>query len=181
MSRDDKDVVWVEKEFAEKFKEMEKDSSKNEQRLKAFDDYMKTVSDRSRSEFKADLENLEEDVAIYKGLMLQVRQSFEKAKDEALGASYAIWENFEKEIPSVNKKVEEITNTLKPLIELTGNLNSELGKLQTWNIKEVVEVIRNLSSLCGKNKQMIDFLINNFKRVPETVETGKNNPQHRKC
>ena len=53
------------------------------------------------------VEAMEEDAAIFSGLMLKVKQSFGKAKDEALSASYDLWEKYDQERPSVEKKVTE--------------------------------------------------------------------------
>ena len=72
----EKDLIWVEKDFAEKYKKMVDDESLNEQRIAALDEYIQTVKDSSKNEYKASLECLEEDLAIYKGLMLKTKQSF---------------------------------------------------------------------------------------------------------
>jgi chromosome segregation ATPase len=161
---DNKELIWVEKEFAERYKVLESEKDKNEQRCKALDEYISKVSQSSREDFKANLESLEEDVAIYTGLMLKVKQAFGKAKDEALEASYALWEEFEKEKPSVNKKIAEFCDMLDPLQKKLNSINEALGKIRTYDIERLVETMAKLSSLCGTNREMFDFLVNNFQR-----------------
>lgn len=170
---DNKELIWVEKEFAERYNEMEKESSKNEERLKALDDYIKTVSDESRSDFKANLGVLEEDVAVYKGLMLQVKQAFGKAKDEAIKASYALWEQYDKELPSVKKKVADIVESLEPLKKTTKEINDSLEKINCCQVDKVIEAIRTLNDLYGESKEMVDFLVKNFKPTSTTKEAKK--------
>lgn len=157
----DKELVWVEKEQAEKFNAITNDES----RYEAFEEYIKRLSDESRREFKANFENLEEDVAIYTGLMLKVKQSFEKAKNEQLNASYAMWDGFEKEIPSIRKKTEEIMLALEPVENKLKNINDLMGKVRTFELDRVIESIEKISNLYGTQKEMIDFLISNFNKV----------------
>lgn len=166
---DDKELIWVEKEFAEKYKLLESDKNKNEERCKVFDEYIEKISKSSREDFKANLESLEEDAAIYTGLMLKVKQAFGKAKDTALEASYALWEEFDKEHPNINKKINDLCELLDPLEKKLNNINACLGKIQIYNIEKLVEAVRTLTNLCGTNKEMFDFLITHFKRSGENV------------
>lgn len=159
---DNKELIWVEKEFAERYKVLESEKDKNEQRVNALDEYITKISYASRADFKANLESLEEDVAIYTGLMLKVKQAFGKAKDEALEASYALWEKFEEEKPSVSKKITEFCDMLDPLEKKLNSINEALGKIRTYDIDRLVETMAKLTSLCGTNREMFDFLINNF-------------------
>src|SRR4030042_6696620 len=110
-----KELIWVEKEFAEKYKILESDKNKNEERCKVLDEYIEKISESSRKDFKANLESLEEDAVIYTGLMLKVKQAFGKAKDTALEASYTIWEEYNKEQPNINKKIKDLCELLDPL------------------------------------------------------------------
>jgi len=159
---DNKELIWVEKEFAERYKVLESDKSKNEQRCKALDEYISKISETSKSDFKANLESLEEDVAIYTGLMLKVKQAFGKAKDEALEASYALWEKFDEEKPSVRKKVSDFCDMLDPLEKKLNSINDALGKIRTYNIDRLVESMQKLTGLCGESRDMFDFIIKHF-------------------
>lgn len=153
------ELIWVKKEFAERYKKIESD----EERIKVFEDYLKTIEKESQREYKANLENLEEDVAIYTGLMLKVKQAFEKAKDEQLKASYELWENFEKEIPKIKEKINKMIQVVNPVLEKTNELRDMLQKINTWDIEKFVNCVLEISNLYGKNKEMFKFLINNFK------------------
>lgn len=159
---DNKELIWVEKEFAERYKILESEKEKNEQRCKALDEYISKISESSRSDFKANLEVLEEDVAIYTGLMLKVKQAFGKAKDEALEASYALWEKFDEEKPSVSKKISEFVNMLDPLEKKLNSINDALGKIRTYNIDRLVESMQKLTGLCGESREMFDFIVTHF-------------------
>ena len=158
----EKELIWVEKEFAKKYKRLESDKEKNDQRCKALDEYISQITESSRKDFKANLETLEEDVAIYTGLMLKVKQAFGKAKDEALEASYALWEDFDKERPCISKKIKEVCDMLNPLETKLNSINEALGKIRTYNIDKLVESMEKLTGLYGESREMFDFLVNHF-------------------
>jgi len=159
----EKEIVWVDKEFAERLKKLESEESTREQQDRVFDEYLAKISDYVKRDFAASLEGLEEDAAIFTGLMLKVKQAFEKAKDEQLTASYALWEKFEEEKPSISKKIAGLAETLNPLIDQLTTVNSLLDKLNTYNIDRVVESVSLLNGLYGGGKDMMEFLITNFK------------------
>lgn len=163
--RDNQELIWVDKDIAERYKELQGDNSKREEQIKIINDYIEGVCNKSKMEFKANLESLDEDVAIYTGLMLKVKQAFEKAKNEQLTASYDLWDKFNEEIPNVTEKIKEITNTINPLREQLDEINSLIRKIDTYDMEKLTNAVKELSSLYGTNKEMIEFLVKNFKKT----------------
>lgn len=159
----EKDLIWVSKEFAEKFKALEKEENTREEQSKIFDEYLEQIQEKVKSDFKANLESLEENAAIFTGLMLKVRQSFEKAKNEHLEASYELWEKYDIEKGSIEEKTQKIILGLKPLKDELKEINDLLGKIRTYEMEKVIETIEKLNGLYGNSKDMIKFLVNNFK------------------
>ena len=162
-----KELVWVEAEFAELYNKATSEQTSREERLKLFNEYIETVSNESREEYKSNLKCLEEDLAIYNGLMLQVKQSFEKAKHAHLEAAVQIWSDFDKQLPDLRSKVQQITDVLKPLKNLIEDLNNSIANINTNGIDNMIDTVKQLSSLYGTSKDMIDFLVNNFTNKKE--------------
>lgn len=156
----DQELIWVSKEFAEKFKTIDKE----EEKIKVFNEYLESVKFDVRSEFKVNLEGLQEDAAIFSGLMLQVKQTFEKTKHEHLAASYELWEKFEKEIPSTKQKVEKIVAVLEPLTKELTKIESLLTSIRTYEMDHIYEAVIKFTGLYGEGKEMFEFLVKNFKR-----------------
>lgn len=159
---ENRELIWVEKDFAIRYNETLAEKGSAEQKAAALDEYLEKVKADTRDDFKANLESLEEDVAVYTGLTLKVKQAFGKAKDEALSASYALWEQFESEKPSVSKKVSAFVDLLDPLEKKLNAINVALGKIHTYNIDRLIETMQKLTGLCGKNREMFDFIIKHF-------------------
>lgn len=156
------ELIWVDKEFAKKYNEMSSESSKKEEQLKILNEYLETVSEASRKEFKTSLECLEEDVVIYKGMMLQIRQAFEKAKNEQLKASYELWERFEEEMPKVSEKISAVKSKLEPLKKELDELNSSIEKINTYKIDKVLTTISSFRNMTQPEREVLSFLVNNF-------------------
>lgn len=158
------ELIWVSREFADKWKELTSKEETRGQQEAVFNEYMKTVSDKIKEDFRCSLESLEEDSIVFTGLMLKVRQAFEKAKNEHLTASYDLWEKFEAEIPSIQGKVAKIVDVLKPLKDELDRINALLGSINTFQIENLNQAISLFASNYSTNKEMIDFLVTNFKR-----------------
>lgn len=157
------ELIWVEKEFAERWKKLETANATRDQQEKVFNEYMDSVTAEVKRDFKASLEALDEDAAIFTGLMLKVKQTFGKAKDEHLNASYELWEKFDAEIPSVRGKVDSLVKTLKPLKDELTEINDLIGKINTHDIDRLMKSIEGLAGVYGTQKAMVEFLIANFK------------------
>jgi hypothetical protein len=160
---DDRELIWVNKEFAEKWKKLNEEKTTRDQQEIVFNQYMESVKVAVKRDFEANLETLEEDAAIFTGLMLKTKQAFEKAKNEQLDASYQLWENFEKDIPSVREKTQKIIDQLKPLSAQAAEINKSLSTIKTYEIDRITESLRAFFNLTGNNKKLFEFIINNFK------------------
>jgi spore coat protein CotH len=158
-----KELIWVEKEFAERYNKLEAKANQREEQIAIFEEYMKTVSEKSKDEFKANLEALEEDAAMYTGLMLKVKQTFEKAMSSSFDSAYTIWESYDKERSKAYKQVTDIVKVLEPLEEKLNTINKLAGKIETWNIDRLIHSLDALNNLTEKSENMFKFLVDNFK------------------
>jgi hypothetical protein len=164
------EIIWVDKEFAEKWKKLCDEEVTRDQQEKVFNEYMESVSEAVRRDFKANLEAIEEDAAIFSGLMLKTRQVFEKVKNEQLSAAYNIWEGFENDIIATNKKVDSVLATLKPLTEKLQEVESLYKRINTFSMERFIGVISSLSSTYGepRSREMVEFLVKHFGKEKET-------------
>jgi hypothetical protein len=159
---DKNELIWVDSEFASRYKALEKEENKRELQVKALEEYMDGLSKETKADFSAQLSALEEEAAIYTGLMLKVKQTFSKAKDEALDASYTLWEQFDKERPSINQKISDIIDTLHPLKNELTSINNLLSKISLYNFEQLTKTIQEVASLDIKSQKIIEFVINSY-------------------
>lgn len=157
------DIIWVDEDFAKEYNKLTSDESKKAAWVEMFSEYVKTVNKASRDDFVASLDGLEEDVAIYKGLMLNVKQAFEKAKNEQLESSYELWLKFEEDMPIIKEKTQKIIDTLNPLCNKLTEMNDLMSKMNTYDFEKLISAIEKFAGLYGRNKDMVEFLFNNYK------------------
>lgn len=162
MNRQEQELVWVDQEFAEKLKRLDTERATREQQEKVFDEYIRAVTASIQRDFRANLEGLEEDAAIFAGLCLKTRQAFEKAKNEHLEASTTLWEKFDTEIPSVKKKTEAVVAELKPILDMVKAIDDGIKKIDIMRFDRLLECLRAMASLYGQERAMLEFLVNNF-------------------
>lgn len=163
---DNKELIWVDGKFAEEYKKLDDDKTKRDEQIAMLNDYLDGVKATSRASFKSNLESLDEDVAIYKGLMISVKKAFEAAKNEQLQDSYALWEKFEKEIPDIEGKTAKIIETLDPLVTKLTEVNDLLMKIQIYEFDRLIDTVSKFANTYGESKEMVEFLINNYKPKP---------------
>lgn len=151
----EKELIWVNADFAKRYNAVESDAEK----IKQFEEFLAGVSVQSKNDHIANLESMEEEVAIYRGAMLKAKQSWSAAKDEAMAASYALWEQFDKERPNVNKKVETIVADLQPLIDKTNQINSALANLPLYQLEKMVDLLERVQKLDERTRLMFDAAV----------------------
>lgn len=120
--------------------------------------------EESKRDIKNNLDFLEDEVIAYKGSMAKTRIAFNEAKEEALAANYKIWENFEEDKKQIWNKSKEIVESLKPLTEELSKINRAIDGLNTYRLDELMKTIQAFSGLWGENKEMMEFLMKNYKK-----------------
>jgi len=151
--------IWVDKDFADKWKALKSKQATREEQEKVFDEYCKQITSQVRKDFEINLESLEEDAAMFKGLMIKVKKTFEETKNEYLEASEAVWEKFEKEVPSIQKNIDRLTKLIDPLSKQLDVVKKKFETISTYNYKQVVELIQLVSSLNDKNKNTLELIL----------------------
>ncbi|RLC30414.1 hypothetical protein DRH13_04380 [Candidatus Woesebacteria bacterium] len=152
----------TDEETAKKFKSFESAENKRELQSTALNEYMEKVSDKSKEDFKVNLECLEESAAVYVGLMVQVRQKFEKAKNEQLETSYALWEEWDNERPNVEKKIKAITDSMIPLKNSIDEINKGIDGINLHRLEKILELVDKFNGMSDSSKEVMKFLIENF-------------------
>lgn len=147
---EEKDLVWLPKSLAEKVKQLEE--GREQEKL------VLTYLEESKSSLKADLETLDEDVAIYVGLMTKARQSFEKAKNEQLNSAYTTWEKFDEELGELRKKVKTVSEEVKPIKDELEQVNELLRQVHSWEINDLLKTVEALRGHLSGDRETAKIL-----------------------
>ena len=161
---EDKDLVWVPKELAEKIK------AYNDPFHDKVVNLMEKYIDESKDEWKINLKLLEEDLVMYRGLMVKTKKEFEKAKNEQCSAAYELWGKFEKDLPKTQEKIDKAVKLLNPLEEKLNTIVTSIKQINTFDIERLVKLISKLDSILacsGATNDIMMFLMNNYKNKKE--------------
>jgi len=155
---EEKEIVWLPKSIASQIKDLNDKKMEEEIILKYIDE--------SRSDIKHFLENLDDDLLQYRALMVKTRNAFKEAKEEQLQANYELWENFDKEMPSLQEKIDKVKKAIEPVSNQIKELNEALGNIRSYELKELLEVIKGISQYLGYDNnagKILKFLVKNYK------------------
>jgi len=159
----EKKYIYVEKNIAEQYEKCESDNSK----IAMFKEYIEKHRMDLKSEYEQTLSCMEEDLLMFTGLNLSVRESFKKAALEAEKASYELWEKYDKEKISIEKKVSKLCDEIKPIKKELEEINSLLNSVKTYPFDRIIETLRAFNSLTNESKEMMQFLFDNYKQERE--------------
>ena len=121
--------------------------------------YMEEV----KGDLRLNIESLDEDVTLFKAFMIEAKKRFKEAKEAQLKESYEFWGSYEQELGVIRNRVDSFKNELMPLIEDLKEINSLFSQIKTYDISKLCDVIERYSSLSKDNKEMMDFLIKEFR------------------
>lgn len=155
---EEKELVWLPVSLVKKLKRTQDKGEQETLILKYIDE--------SERDIQYSIESLEDEVVRYKGAMLKARKAFEEAKNEQLGANYAMWEKFEEELPSLEKKIETVKDLVAPVANQIEDLEKTLEKLQTYRIEDLLKLIENINrELCydSNTSKILKFLVKEYK------------------
>lgn len=154
----EKEIVWLPKELAKQVKEVIDDKQK-EKLIAGF-------IEESKREIQSNLDELDESVIRYKGLMIKAKMAFEEAKSEQLSASYDLWDKFEKELPKVTEKVEKVKAQVEPLKKQMEEITKLMDGIRKYDVEKLLELVRELNSYLeynGETAKILRFLFTNYK------------------
>lgn len=163
MNDNKKELIWVSKEFATKYESLLKGNEKQEIINKELEEYMAKVKEDIREEFRTSLETLEEDAAMYRGLMLKTKETFTKVKDEALSSLYSIWEEYDKDRANILQKLQFLKELLTPLKNDIDEINNALNKIDKYPLEKMLELLAKYNNSPEESKNMMNFLFENYK------------------
>jgi len=148
--------LHVSKSLAKQLKSLEGDTP---------DGLLLNYIEQCKKDMQYNIESMDEDILMFKGMLAKVRKDFKQAKDEQLETSYKIWEDYAKQMPELRKYVETATKELRPLKDELEAIQALMKDLSHWKVKDLIESISMISrAMEGQNKEMLKFLMENFNK-----------------
>lgn len=111
---------------------------------------------------------MDEAIIRYRADMLSFRDSFKKAKDEELNATYSLWEKYDEEIKVLKTKVNESVLALKPLTEALAQVSEGLYRLSKNDAAEsfnsIMNMVEKYEALPESSKEVFGKFLDTYKK-----------------
>jgi len=148
------ELIWVPVELKEAWDK----AGSTEEQSKVF---LKAIEDK-KLDIKYEIDSLEEDVLLFKGLGIRYKTELGKVYDEQSAQLEKMWEDFNCG-DRIEKQVRVIKNTLSPIVEIMKNINKEFDSVSTYKIENLISVIEKFNNMTTTDKKLLEILLNNQK------------------
>jgi len=154
MLMDGKELIWVSTEL----KEVWDKAGSEEEQTKVF---LRAIEDR-KIDVKCQIEALEEDVLLFKGIGIKYKTELEKVYNEQSLQLEKIWEDFNCS-DKIAKQAQKIKSTLSPVIETMKSINKEFDSVSTYKVENLISVIEKFNNMGTEDKRLLEILLNSRK------------------
>ena len=130
------------------------------------DEYVKILNEwvkKVRVNWKDNVEQLDEELTVYRATLISITKQYKTALEANLDNNYAVWEEVNKQIPSIREKTQVVLDTLKPVELELKTICGYIDKLNEWKLSKFLDTLANIRScLDGETGTMIKFLFEKF-------------------
>jgi len=152
----ERELAWLPIELAKRVN--------NITELEVLNNEMLSYVEQTKRELQTDIESIDEAIVLYRAHMIKARDAFKEAKDQEIASMYSLWEEYDKELTSLKSFVNEAKKTIEPIKEEVINLNKEMEKINSYGFENLINSINAFCQLYGEQKEMMEFLVKNFKK-----------------
>lgn len=165
----DKELLWVEKEFAEKVKQAESVSAQAS--------VVDEILQYKKRNMEYELQELEENMLVFKSVCLNFRKELDKVADLEDEKLQTIIDRTCDIHSKVKQQSKEIAKGLQPITETLNNLESKLNKLSDkidginlYKVSNLLNSLERINTLDENSKDMFKFLVQSYTKTEGEVK-----------
>jgi len=148
---DNKELIWVTKEQAEIFKELD------------IDDNRKNFVDKLIKERKLDIQNsiesLDDDLLRLKAFTLTYKTELKKVYEEQEKVLEELWEEHDEKIYELKEKIKQLKPELEKVTSQVKEVSNALSGISTYSIERLIDVVYKVNYMSEKDKKLMMDLI----------------------
>ena len=148
---DNRELIWVTKEQAEMFKELD------------LDDNRKNFVDKLIKERKLDIQNsiesLDDDLLRLKSFGLTYKTELKKVYDEQEKVLEELWEEHDEKIYELKNKITQLKPELEKATSQVKEVSNALSGISTYSIERLIDVVYKVNNMSEKDKKLMMDLI----------------------
>ena len=150
---DKQELIWVDKELAEKYKELDSDVSKAK--------IVNSLIRQKKFDVQDDLESLEDDLIRFKGFSLSYASEFRKAYKSQSENIENIWEDSQDPINKINARTRSIKEDIISIRKDVEDVAESIENLDIYKLDRIVELIEKYNRMTDDDKQIFNIILSN--------------------
>lgn len=158
----DKELVWVDKEFADKIKNAEGVT----EQAKIVDEILLSKKRNMENE----LQYLDENLLVFKSVCLNFRKELDKVADaeneklnEIINRTCEIHGKVKAQSKEISKSFQPIDQTLYELSGKVEKINRQLDDIKTHKMDNFLSIVERVERMDEGSKKMLKFLMDEYK------------------
>ena len=158
----EKELIWVTKEQADQFKELDTAEHQSKIALK--------ILETKSLDIQSDLQQLDDDAVRFKAACLTHKATLESVYKEQSEKMDKLIEECWDVMPKAKKNADKMAAEFAPVVEMVKNLNKEVEDLKKsasdinfYGLRDLSSAVEQIRNLDSESKEMIQFLMANFK------------------
>ncbi len=152
MENDKKELIWVSKELAEEYKQLE--SVEEQERA------VKKIIKDKRLDLEQEQELLSESLLQFKSVCLAHRKGLEKVYQEQADTLNTLWEDMGDVTTQINKSVTALANRIGPVRQQVEALKKEISGLNVYVPENLIHLAAQVATMDEKTKVLLQNLLN---------------------
>lgn len=148
---ENKELIWVNKDIAKKYRDMESDQKKLEI-------VISTINQR-KTDITNDIECLDNDLLQFKAFALRYKTELTKVYKEQQIAFEKLFEEVGDIQSKMFCKTKEIKKELMPIKSEVDNINKLLSEISTYKIEQLIDIINKFNNIPDDDKKLFKILL----------------------
>lgn len=149
---ENKELIWVDKDLATKYEELDSD-------IKRVEMVNEIIKDK-KHDITSDIQNLDDDLLRFRAFALNYSTKFKEAYDEQVIQLEKIWSDCSKPIEIIDRKTQQMKGEIFKISKTVDSLSSKLENLKTYKIERVIELINTYNNMNEKDKEIFNIILN---------------------
>jgi len=146
-----RELIWVDKEIARKYKELESDTEK----LKLVNEVIKNKG----LDITADIENLNDDLLRFKAFALNYSTEFEKTYKEQTDKMEKFHETNGYIFDKISTQTRKLQNEVSKISDEIKELNNQMDKIETYKIERMIGLIEKFNGMSSEDKRIFELIM----------------------
>lgn len=148
----EKELIWVNKNLAEAYKELDTDMKRAE--------FVNELIKQKKVDITSDIQNLDDDLLRFKAFVLNYSTALKEAYDKQAERLEQLWEECSEPIEKIDKQTMRIKKDIYDITKDIKDISKELEGLSTYKLERLIKLIDTYNDMSDSDKDIFKLILN---------------------